>query len=175
MSNWYSLHVMSGKESTTRDKLLARAMSARLWQNSIFDILIPTEKEYVTKRGKRQVVDKKVFPGYIFVKMMLDEDIEKFIYGTDGVVGFVKTGSKPAAIPDAEIQEILKKLADSDGSPKSNFKVNDIVKIVEGPFSDFPAKIEHVDESKGKVKAFVNIFGRDTSVELDIKDIQPVE
>jgi len=172
MSNWYSLHVMAGKEGKARDNLLARAIKSNMWQNVIFDILIPTEKEYITRRGKRVVADKKVFPGYIFVKMVLDDETEKVVYASDGVLGFVKSGSRPSPMPDHEIQAILKRLESNEDTPKSNFKANDIVSIIAGPFADFSAKIDSVDETKGKLKAYVNVFGRDTIVEFDIKDVQ---
>jgi transcriptional antiterminator NusG len=172
MENWYSLHVMSGKEGKARDNLLARAIKGNLWQNLIFDILIPTEKEYITRRGKRVIADKKVFPGYIFVKMVLDDETEKIVHATDGVLGFVRSGSKPSPMPDHEIKAILQRLESVDETPKSHFKANEIVSIISGPFSDFSAKIDSVDETKGKLKAFVNVFGRDTIVEFDIKDVQ---
>lgn len=171
-NNWYSLHVMAGKEAKTRDNLLARAIACKAWQESIFDFLIPTEKEYVTKRGKRQIVDKKVFPGYIFVRMYLDKDTEQIVQGAEGVIGFVKNGSRPSPMPDHEIKAILKKLENDNETPKSTYRANDIVTIVSGPFADFSAKVETVDDVKGKIKGYVNIFGRDTLVELQMKDIQ---
>jgi transcriptional antiterminator NusG len=174
MENWYSLHVMSGKEGKARDNLLARAIKSNMWQNVIFDILIPTEKEYITRRGKRVIADKKVFPGYLFVKMVLDKETEQVVYATDGVLGFVRSGSRPSPMPDNEIKAILKRLESVDDAPKSNFKANEIVSIIAGPFADFSAKIDTVDETKGKLKAYVNVFGRDTIVELDIKDVQAV-
>lgn len=174
MNTWYSLHVMAGKEARARDNLLARAIACNAWQDSIFDILIPTEKEYVTKRGKRQIMDRKVFPGYIFVRMYLDKETEKIVQGTEGVIGFVRTGTKPSPMPDHEIKAILKKLEHDNETPKSTYKANDIVTIVAGPFADFSAKIETVDDVKGKIKGYVNIFGRDTLVELQMKDVQRV-
>lgn len=174
MENWYSLHVMSGKEGKARDNLLARAIKGNMWQNVIFDILIPTEKEYITRRGKRVIADKKVFPGYLFVKMVLDKETEQVVHATDGVLGFVRSGSRPSPMPDNEIKAILKRLESVDDAPKSHFKANEIVSIIAGPFADFSAKIETVDETKGKLKAYVNVFGRDTIVEFDIKDVQAI-
>jgi len=176
MVNYYAVHVMSGRENKTRDLLLNRAVAQRQWQDTILDIIIPTEKEYVTRRGKRVVADKKVFPGYIFVKMHLDDNTEKLVQGTDGVTGFVRSGSKPVPVAEKEIETILKNLENSqEDSPKSNFKPNDVVSIISGPFADFSGKIESIDESKGKIKAYVNIFGRDTLVELAIKDVKPIK
>lgn len=172
MMNWYAIHTLSGKENKARDLLLNRAVLQRAWQDSIMEIIIPTEKEYVTRRGKRTVIDKKVFPGYIFVKMFLDRETEKLVQGTEGVSGFVRSGAKPVPMSQDEINRILKNLQQPDEAPKSNFKTNDIIRIVSGPFNDFTGKIDVVDEIKGKIKAYVNIFGRDTLVELSIQDVE---
>lgn len=175
MVNWYTISTSPGKENRARDMLIQRAVNTGLWADSIFDVVIPVEKEFATRRKKRVVVDKKVFPGYIFVKMYLNEHTEQIVMGTDGVKGFVKSGTKPAPVTDMEIQGILARIEHSNSEgPKSHYSVNDIVNIVSGPFADFTAKIESVDESKGKLKAYVNIFGRDTAVELAIQDIEPI-
>jgi len=175
MTNWYAIHTLSGKENKARDMLLNRAVLQKAWQDTILEIIIPTEKQYVTKRGKRTVVDKKVFPGYIFVKMFLDKETEKLVQGTDGISGFVRSGTKPVPMSEFEITRILQNLNQPEESPKSNFKSQDIVTIVAGPFNDFSGKIDSVDEVKGKVKAYVNIFGRDTLVELSIQDVELVK
>ncbi len=174
-AHYYAIHTLSGKENKARDLLLNRAVAQRAWQNTILEILIPTEKTYVTKRGQRTIVDKKIFPGYIFVKMYLDKETEKLVQGTDGVSGFVRSGDRPVPMAQADIDKILQAIENSSSdSPKSNFKPNDIVDIVSGPFSDFSAKVDSIDESKGKIKAYVNIFGRDTLVELSIQDVEMV-
>jgi transcriptional antiterminator NusG len=169
---YYSVHVIPGRENKVRDLLLGRAIAHKAWQDTIFDIIIPTQKEYVTRNGKRKIVDKKIFPGYIFLKMYLDEDSEKLVQGTDGVSGFVRSGKKPVPMEDYEVQKILKNLDSTNETPQSTFKPNDIVLIVSGPFSEFTGKVESVDETKAKLKAYVNIFGRDTLAEFDMKDVQ---
>ena len=174
MSNYFSVHVISGHEQKVKSALLNRAVAYKAWQETIFDILIPTEKTYETRGNKRKIVDKKVMPGYVFIKMYLDQDTERIVQGTDSVLGFVKSGNKPVPMDDHDIQKIIKHLENAeDDTPKSNFKVNEIVEIVSGPFADFSAKVESVDEIKARVKALINIFGRDTSVELDMQDIRP--
>jgi len=169
---YYSVHVIPGRENKARDMLLNRAVAHKAWQDTILEIIIPTQKEFVTRNGKRKIVDKKIFPGYIFIKMYLDEYTEKLVQGTDGVSGFVRVGKKPVPMEDYEIEKILKNLENQEESPQSTFKPNDIVLIVSGPFSEFKGKIESVDETKSKVKAYVNIFGRDTLAEFDMKDVQ---
>lgn len=173
MANFYAVHVMAGKEGKARDALLSRAVAQKMWRESILEILIPTEKEYATKRGKRVVVDKKVFPGYIFVKMILDDETESVVKSTDGIINFVRVGGKPVPMPDYEIENILKKLDHSEESvPRSHFKPNEIISIISGPFEGYSGKIESVDEVKGKIKAYVHVFGRDTLSEFEIKDVQ---
>jgi transcriptional antiterminator NusG len=169
---YYSVHVVPGRENKARDMLLSRAVAHNAWQDTILEIVIPTSKEYVTRNGKRKIVDKKIFPGYIFVKMYLDEITEKLVKDTDGISGFVRSGKKPVPMEDHEVKRILKNLDNTDETPQSTYKPNDIVLIVSGPFSDFTGKVESVDETKSKIKAYVNIFGRDTLTEFDMKDVQ---
>lgn len=172
MEKFYTLHVKSGHEAKVRDLLVNRATKTNMWKQKIFDILIPTEKEYATRRGKRQVIDTKVFPGYVFIQMYLDKESEALVHGTDGVIGFVTSGNKPVVTPAEEIEKIMKKLAVSKDSVKSNYKSGEAVTIIAGPFADFTGKIDTVEEAKGRLKAYVSIFGRDTLVELGIQDVQ---
>lgn len=173
--NYYSVFVVPGRENKTRDLLMNRAVAQKLWGDSIQQIVIPTEKEYVTKNGQRKIVDKKVFPGYLFIKMYLDKESEQLVRSTQGVSGFVHVNNKPVPLKEHEIDKILKALENQEGTPKSSFKVNDVVKIVAGPFADFSGKVESADDIKGKIKAYVMIFGRDTLVELDMKDVEIVK
>lgn len=176
MENYYAIHTMSGKESRVRDTLINRAVAQKAWGRSITDVLIPTEKEYITKNGVRKIVDKKIFPGYIFVKMDLNEDTQKLIQTTDGVTGFVRSGTKPVPLSQKEVDNLLSNIKSSeDSSPKSIYKINDIVKIASGPFADYSGKIESVDVIKGKIKAYIHVFGRDTLVELDMSDVSLLE
>jgi transcriptional antiterminator NusG len=171
-AKYYSVRVASGRENKARNALFHRAQSEGAWGNTIFDIIVPTSKEYATRAGKRKIVDKKIFPGYLFIKMYFDEQTEKIVQGTDGISGFVRSGKNPTPIEDHEIQNILKNIDNTKESPKSEFKTNDIVLVIAGPFSEFTGKIVSVDEDKGKVKALVNIFGRDTIAEFDIQDVE---
>jgi transcriptional antiterminator NusG len=170
--NYYSVFVVPGRENKTRDLLLNRAVSQKIWGDTILDIIIPTEKEYVTKNGQRKIVDKKVFPGYLFVKMYLDKQSEQLIRSTQGVSGFVHVNNKPVPLETYEIDRILRNLENQENTPKSSYKVNDIIQIVSGPFADFSGKVESVDDIKGKIKAYVMVFGRDTLIELEMKDVE---
>jgi transcriptional antiterminator NusG len=172
MVNWYAVHVLSGRESKTKDLLLNRAIKMNFWKNSIMEILIPTEKEYVTRNGKRKIIDKKIFPGYLFINMDLDKESEQLVQSTDGITGFVRIGTKPIPVEDYEIKRILKNINSVEDAPKSSYKNNDVVLIVAGPFADFTGKVDHIDDARGKIKCLVQIFGRDTSVELDMNQVE---
>jgi transcription termination/antitermination protein NusG len=172
MVRYYAVHTLSGKEKKARDLLLNRAVAQKAWQNSIYDILIPVEKEYVTRNGQRKIVDKKTYPGYLFIKMILDKESMQLVKSTDGIAGFVEINKKPIPLEDHEVNNILKTMEVSKEVPKASFKMHDIVNIVSGAFADFIGKIESVDDAKGKVKAYVQVFGRETLVEFDIKDVE---
>lgn len=172
MVRYYTVHTLSGKEKKARDLLLNRAVAQKVWQNSIYDILIPTEKEYVTRNGKRKIIDKKTFPGYLFIKMILDKETMQLVRATDGITGFVELNKKPVPLEDYEVKNILRTMEESKEAPKASFKSDDVVTIVSGAFADFTGKVESVDDVKGKIKAYVQIFGRETLLELDIKDVE---
>jgi transcriptional antiterminator NusG len=164
---------MSGRESKARDSLIARAVNQRIWGDTILDILIPTEKEYTTKNGQRKIIDKKIFPGYIFVKAHLDDDTQKLVQGTDGVSGFVRSGTKPVPMTEKEVENILKAIESSkDSAPKVQIKQKDNVRVLSGPFSDFTGIVDSYDPIKGKIKAYINIFGRDTLTELSVDEVE---
>lgn len=172
MNNWYALYTIAGKENKAKEMLQRRAVLSNKWKDTVFEILVPTEKEYTSRFGKRKIVDKKIFPGYIFVKMFLDEETEKIVKGTEGIKGFVMSGSRPLPLSQQEIANILLATEENpDGQPKSDFKINDIILVTKGPFSDLAGKVESVDLAKGKVKAYITIFGRETLVELNTQDI----
>lgn len=172
-SNIYSIRVQPGKENKVRDLIINRAKVFNAWQKSIFSVLIPTEKVFTTKNGNRKVVEKRLYPGYIFIDMYLDKDAEDLVQSTSGVSSFVKTGSKAQPLTEKEVNNLMKAMEDSaENAPKATFKANDIVLVVSGAFADFTGKIESVDDIKGRVKAYINIFGRETLVELDINDVQ---
>lgn len=175
MTQWFTVYVLPGREKKTRDLLLNRSVAQKAWQNSIHDILIPTEKEFVTRRGKRQIIDKKVFPGYLFIKMDMNKDSMFLVKGTEGISGFVQINNKPVPLEDNEVKNILKNIERSENIPKSTFKVNDIINIISGPFSDFKGKVDFIDDEKGKIKAYVMIFGRDTLVELEMNQVEAVK
>lgn len=170
--SWYAVHTIAGHENKVREVLTRRAQVEGYWDTDIYEILIPTEREQTTRAGKRVLVDKKVFPGYILVQMNLTDDIYKLIKSTSGVTGFIQSGSRPIPLDDSEVRRILTNLEQSKEAPKVAYNKNDIIRVVEGPFSDYTGKIEEVNAEREKLKVLINIFGRETPVELDFNQVE---
>jgi transcription termination/antitermination protein NusG len=170
--SWYAVHTIAGHENKVRDVLTRRAQVEGLWDYDIFEILIPTEKELHTRNGKRVEKDRKVFPGYILINMMMSDDAFKLVKSTSGVTGFVQSGNKPIPLENYEVTRIMTNLEQSQEAPKVAWNKGENIRVVEGPFSDFTGKIEEVSTDKEKLKVLINIFGRDTPVELDFNQVE---
>lgn len=169
---WYAVHTIAGHENKVRDVLTRRAQVEGYWDRDLYQILIPTEQELQTRAGKRVVVDKKVFPGYILVQMSMTDDMYKLVKSTSGVTGFVQSGNKPVPLEEYEVRRILTNLETSKEAPKVSWAKGAAIRVVEGPFSDFTGKIEEVNSDREKLKVLINIFGRDTPVELDFSQVE---
>lgn len=168
---WYAVHTYSGHENKVKTNIERRAESMNL-KDKIFRILVPTEAELRTRAGKRQEVQRKVFPGYVLIEMVLDEATWYLVKSTTGVTGFVSSGNKPVALQDKEIQDILDAIEAPDRKPKVKWSKDEVVRITSGPFTDFTGKIEEVNVQKEKLKVLISIFGRDTPVELDFGQVE---
>jgi len=143
-------------------------------QNNVFELLVPTQDRVIIRGGKKATVKEKIFPGYLLVKMILDDATWLGVRTTAGVTGFVGTGNKPSPLSELEVANILKFVSAPAPRFKTKFSVGEAIKIVDGPFADFLGTIHELDETKGKVKVLVSIFGRETPVELDFLQIQKV-
>ena len=170
--SWYAVHTISGHENKVKDVLTRRAQVEGLWDYDIYEVLIPTERELQTRNNKRYMIDKKVFPGYILVQMSLTDEAYKLVKSTSGVTGFVQSGNKPVPMEDYEVRRIQTNLAASQEAPKVAWSKNETIRVVEGPFSDFTGKIEEVTPDKETIKVLINIFGRDTPVELNFNQVE---
>lgn len=170
-ARWYVVHTYSGHENRVSTTLKQRIESEGL-SNKIFEILVPTQDKIEIRNGKKETVKEKIFPGYILVKMILDDESWTAIRTTQGVTSFVGAANKPTPIPEVEVQTIVK-FMQQGGLPtyKQVVAVGDTVKIIDGPFADMIGKAEEVDKEKGKVKVLVSIFGRETPVELDFLQV----
>ena len=169
-SHWYVVHTYSGHEAKVAATLKQRIGSQKL-ENKIFDILVPTQEKIEIKEGKKNTVREKIFPGYILIRMILDDASWLAVRTTPGITSFVGTLNQPTPLEDSEVETIQKFMQMEAPKFKTTFSVGEAVKIVDGPFSEFLGSISEIDEAKGKVKVLVSIFGRETPVELDFLQI----
>jgi transcriptional antiterminator NusG len=168
---WYVVHTYSGYEKKVKLNLEQRVMSMEM-QDQIFQVLIPTERVLEVKIGKKRYVQKKVFPGYIVVEMILNNNSWQAVRNTPGVIQFVGPGSKPVPLKESEIDKILKQMGKGEKKPKFNVEIGENVRIIVGPFTGYTGKAKEIDVEKSKLKVLLSIFGRETSVELDFNDVE---
>ena len=170
---WYAIHTYSGYEEAVERGLRQRIESLAL-EDKIFNILVPTEKKIKIKNGKRRVVTEKIFPGYVFVDMSVTDDSWYVVRNTPHVTGFIGTGTIPTPIADEEMKALQKRMGVEEPKYKIDVTVGAPVRIIDGPFKNFEGKVAEVDEAHGKVKVFVNVFGRETSIELDFLQVKKI-
>ncbi|OGK39265.1 transcription termination/antitermination factor NusG [Candidatus Roizmanbacteria bacterium RIFCSPLOWO2_01_FULL_35_13] len=164
------MHVQTGYEARVKTALEQRIKSLGV-ENKIFEVVIPMRDIVIVKKGKKTKANEKVFPGYVLIRMILDDDSWLVVRTTEGVTGFVGAGLKPTPISDSEVAAIMKFVQQEQPKFKAKFSVGEAVKITEGPFTDFLGTIEAIDEEKGKVRVLVSIFDRETPVELDFLQV----
>ncbi len=169
-AKWYVIHTQTGYENKVKQALEQRIKSLNV-ENKIFEVVIPVREIVVVKKGKKSKAIEKVFPGYVLVKMILDDDSWLVARTTEGVTGFVGAGLKPTPISNREVEAIMKFVTQEQPKFKTKFSVGEAVKITEGPFAEFLGSVESIDEARGKVKVLVSIFDRETPVELDFLQI----
>lgn len=136
-------------------------------EDKIFEVIVPKEKKIKIRDGKRVTVEEKIFPGYVLVNMIVTDDSWYVVRNTPNVTGFVGSGTVPSPISDDEVKVIQKRMGVEEPKFKIDFGVNDLVRIMDGPFKGYEGKVSEIDEAKGKVKVLISIFGRETPVELD--------
>ncbi len=169
--NWYVIHTYSGYEDAVAKSLKQRIESLSM-EDKIFNVLVPKEKKIKIKSGKRKVIEEKIYPGYVLVEMVVTDDSWYVVRNTPNVTGFVGVGTTPVPVSLKEIETLKKRMGVETPQYKIEVKIGDSVKIVDGPFKDFDGKVSETDEERGKVKVMVNMFGRDTPVELDSLQIK---
>ncbi|MBU7594040.1 transcription termination/antitermination protein NusG [Metabacillus halosaccharovorans] len=171
--NWYVVHTYSGYENKVKANLEKRVESMGM-EDKIFRVVVPEEEETDIKDGKKKVVKKKVFPGYVLVEIVMTDDSWYVVRNTPGVTGFVGSaghGSKPTPLLPDEISFILKRMGMDERRVEFDFELKETVKVTEGPFANFTGSIEEIDLDKNKLKVLVNMFGRETPVELDFAQV----
>lgn len=170
---WYVIHTYSGYEENVAENLRQRIESMDM-EEKIFNILVPTEKKIKIKNGKRKIITEKIFPGYVFVEMMVTDDSWYVVRNTPNVTGFIGTGTVPTPISEKEMKELQKRMGVEEPKYAIDVSVDAPVKIVDGPFKNLEGKISAVDEERGKVKVLVTMFGRETPVELDYLQVKKI-
>jgi len=168
---WYVIHTYSGYEEAVANNLKQRKESFAV-DDKIFEIIVPKEKKIRIRDGKRKEVEEKLYPGYVLVQMIVTDESWYVVRNTPNVSGFVGAGTTPIPLSEEEVSVLMKRIKEEVPQYKINVEEGDMVKITDGPFKDFDGKVSEVDKERGKVKVLVNMFGRDTSVELDSLQIK---
>ena len=168
---WYVVHCYSGYENKVRHNLEQRIETMGM-KDMIFDVVVPTEEEIEVKDGKRRTVERRVFPGYILVNLILTEESWYVVRNTPGVTGFVGMGNSPTPLRPEEVAQIIKRMEAEAPRIKVTFKPGERVRIVDGPFNDFRGTVSEIDMERAKVRVMVNFFGRETPVELDFLQVE---
>ena len=168
---WYVVHAYSGHEDKVRNNLMKRVDSMDM-HDRIFDVLVPTEDVIEIKDGQRRHVAKRTYPGYILVHMIMSDESWYVVRNTPGVTSFVGSGNKPVPLQEKEIKSIQKQIKAEAPKVRVEYQVGENVRVIDGPFSDFHGKVDEINADKGKLKVLVNMFGRETPVELDLLQVE---
>ena len=168
---WFVIHCYSGYENKVRHAIEQRIETMGM-RDKIFDVIIPTEEEIEIRDGKKRPVERRVFPGYLLVEMLMDEDSWYVVRNTPGVTGFVGMGNDPTPLRKDEVDKIMDRMSQETPTIVVNFGVGEKVRIIDGPFNDFIGTVDNIDIDRTRVRVMVNFFGRDTPVELDFLEVE---
>ncbi|MEX0874824.1 MAG: transcription termination/antitermination protein NusG [Actinomycetota bacterium] len=163
--DWFVVHTYAGYENKVKANLASRIQSMNM-EDKIYDVVVPTEEVMELKSGKMQSVQKKVFPGYILVRMQLDDDSWYVVRNTPGVTGFVGSGAKPTPLDHSEVTKILAPKTEDRPKPKLSYEIGEVVSVVGGAFAGYSGPVETIDQEKQQVRVLLDLFGRETPVEL---------
>lgn len=172
-AKWYVVNTYSGHELKVAEQLQIRLDSMNI-KDRVFEVLVPTQEKIQIKKGEKKIIKEKIFPGYMLIKMIVDDESWLAVRTTQGVTGFIGIGKKPTPISDKEVEAIKKFMSMEAPKYKSTFSIGEAVKISEGPFTEFLGSVDKIDEAKGKIHVLVSIFGRETPVELDFAQVDKV-
>jgi transcriptional antiterminator NusG len=172
-AKWYVLNIRTGYENSIQKELKQR-IEATGMEDKIVDILIPVQKKIFVKKGKQEVKEEKIFPGYVLVKMELNNKTWDLVKNTEGVRGFVKTDKYPKPLPESEVKAITKFMEVEQPSFQTSFSVGEAVKITEGAFADFIGSVQEIDTAKGKIKVLISFLGQEAPVELDLTQVSKI-
>ncbi len=170
-AEWFVVHSYSGMENKVKRNIEHRAESMGL-TDKILDIVVPTETEIEIRKGKRREVERRVFPGYVLVNMIMDEDSWYVVRNSPGVTGFVGMGNKPTALREDEVDKIMQRIESDEPRIKVSFQIGEHVRIMSGPFAEFGGTVDEIYADKGKAKVLVSFFNRETPVEVDFLQLE---
>lgn len=173
LREWYVVHTYSGYENKVKKNLEQRIETMGM-QGKILRVVVPTEEEVEIRDGQRKTNRRRVFPGYVLVEMVMDDESWYVVRNTPGVTGFVGSGARPLPLTQEEVDKILQRMAAEQPRIKVSFRVGETVRIVEGPFSDFMAVVDELYPERGKVRVLVSFFGRETPVEMDFLQVERI-
>jgi len=171
--HWYAIHTYSGYENAVARNLKQRIESLNM-QDQIFDVVVPTEKKIRIKGGKRVTEEERIYPGYVLVEMIVNDESWYVVRNTPRVTGFVGSGTQPVPLSPKELEELMSRMKDDTVTHKVDLAQDDMVTITDGPFRELEGKVGEVDERRGKVKVLVSMFGRETPVELDFLQVRKI-
>jgi len=171
--HWYAIHTYSGYENAVLRNIKQRIESLDM-NNKIFDVVVPTEKKIRIKGGKKIIEEEKVYPGYVLVDMIVDDESWFVVRNTPRVTGFVGSGNQPVPLTKDEYEALMNQMSSETVKHKIDLSIGDIVTITDGPFKELEGRVGELDEKSGKVKVFVSMFGRETPVELDFLQIKRI-
>jgi len=170
---WYVVHSYAGYENKVKKNLEHRIESMGM-QNQIFQVIVPTEEEVELKDGQRRTTERRIFPGYVLVEMVMNDDTWYVVRNTPGVTDFVRLGSKPVPLRPEEVDKILRRMEAEAPKIKVSFRVGQRVRITEGPFEDFVGVVDAIDTDRGRVRVLVSVFGRETPIEVDFLQVERI-
>lgn len=170
---WYAIHTYSGYENAVARNLRQRIDSLNM-NEKIFEVVVPTEKKIRVKGGKRVTEEERIYPGYVLVDMIVDDESWYVVRNTPRVTGFVGSGTQPVPLSEGELNTLMGRMSADTPKHRVDLAVDDLVIISDGPFKDLEGKVAETDEERGKVKVLVSMFGRETPVELDFLQIKKV-
>ena len=171
--NWYVIHTYSGYEDAVAKNLKQRIESLGM-EDKIFNVIVPKERKIKIKNGKRKTVEEKIYPGYVLVEMIVDDESWYVVRNTPRVTGFLGAGTMPIPVAKHEVDALLKRMEVQEPEFTIDFEVGATIKITDGPFKGFEGRVSEIDQERGKIKVLVNMFGRDTPVELDSLQLQKI-
>lgn len=169
-AKWYVLNIRNGYENKIQKEIKQRAEATGM-EDKITDMLVPVQKKIFVKKGKQEIKEEKIFPGYILIKMELDNKTWDLVQNTDGVRGFVKTDRYPKPLAESEVKAITKFMEVEQPSFQTSFSIGEAVKITEGAFADFIGSVQEIDTAKGKIKVLISFLGREAPVDLELSQV----